>query len=64
MSSRAFRISRWKRHSDDGRSEPVRWKDDVLMLCEAGKWRIDDVAYGGDWDFSMKGRLREGLEAQ
>lgn len=49
---------------DDGNNAPVRWSDDVLLLCEQGKWRIDDVEYGGDWDFSTKGRLREGLEAQ
>ncbi|HEY0661090.1 MAG TPA: hypothetical protein VGD21_07210 [Lysobacter sp.] len=48
---------------DDKQNAPVRWKDDVLLRCERGQWRIDDVEYHGGWDFAPRGRLREELES-
>jgi hypothetical protein len=47
---------------DDKQNAPARWKDDVLLRCERGQWRIDDVEYHGGWDFAPRGRLRKGLE--
>jgi hypothetical protein len=41
-----------------GRTE---WTDTVVLRREEGAWRIDDVAYGGQWDFANTGTLRDAL---
>jgi hypothetical protein len=41
-----------------GRTE---WTDTVVLRREEGTWRIDDVAYGGQWDFANTGTLRGAL---
>jgi hypothetical protein len=38
------------------------WKDRVQMLREDGRWKLDDVEYGGDWDFAAHGRLSDTLK--
>jgi hypothetical protein len=43
---------------DSGRTE---WTDTVVLRKEDGAWRIDDVVYGGQWDFANTGTLREAL---
>jgi hypothetical protein len=43
---------------------PVEWTDTVRLVREDGAWRIDDVAYGGQWDFANTGTLRESLPKQ
>jgi hypothetical protein len=48
---------------DDSSNQAVRWSDEAILRCELGQWRIDDVQYGGGWEFSPKGRLRAALEA-
>lgn len=50
-------------HAQAG-AEAVRWKDQALLRCEEGRWRLDDVRYGGDWDFASKGQLKQALEAE
>ena len=42
----------------------VRWRDHALMRCEHAKWRVDDIEFGGDWDFASDGRLRDALDAE
>ena len=42
----------------------TRWRDQALMQCESGGWRVDDIAFGGDWDFASTGRLRAALDAE
>ena len=44
--------------SDGQRTE---WADTVELVREGGAWKIDDVAYGGQWDFANTGTLRETL---
>jgi hypothetical protein len=41
-----------------GRTE---WTDTVVLRKEDGAWRIDDVVYGGQWDFANTGTLRDAL---
>jgi hypothetical protein len=41
-----------------------RWKDQALLRCEQGRWRLDNVRYGGDWDFASKGQLKQALESE
>ena len=47
--------------------EPVQWTDRVILSANGGpedrRWLVDDIAYGGDWDFASQGRLKETLRA-
>jgi hypothetical protein len=45
-------------------AETLRWKDQALLRCEEQRWRLDDVRYGGDWDFAPKGQLKQALESE
>lgn len=42
----------------DGR-ETTRWADTLFLVRHGGRWLVDDIEYGGDWQFMHKGRLRE-----
>ena len=42
----------------------ARWRDHALMRCENAQWRVDDVEFGGDWDFASDGHLRDALDAE
>lgn len=45
----------------DGKAAPTNWTD-TLFLANAGDgWKVDDIGYGGTWDFGNKGRLSETL---
>jgi hypothetical protein len=46
---------------DDKHEKPTHWTDSALLANTAQGWRVDDVAYGGSWDFGNKGRLTETL---
>jgi hypothetical protein len=39
----------------------TEWADTVKLVREDDAWKIDDVAYGGQWDFANTGTLREAL---
>jgi hypothetical protein len=45
-------------------AETLRWKDQALLRCEEQRWRLDDVRYGGEWDFAPKGQLKQALESE
>jgi hypothetical protein len=45
----------------DEKGHAQRWTDTFVLRREDGDWRIDDVVYGGDWDFANHGRLRDSL---
>jgi hypothetical protein len=42
---------------------PVTWMDHVVLTQQAGRYVIDDIEYGGQWDFASKGTLRASLVA-
>jgi len=46
-------------HTEGG--ETVTWRDTLILVKEEGKWLIDDVSYGGTWDFANSGTLKEAL---
>lgn len=46
-----------------GGTPPVEWTDVVILVPEHGRFVIDDVRYGGTWDFANTGSLRQGLVA-
>lgn len=47
---------------DDRKDKPLIWTDTVYLVRAAGSWRVDDIAYGGNWDFGNKGRLTQTLK--
>jgi len=42
--------------------QPVRWTDYAVMVHEESGWKLDDVEYGGQWEFATHGRLSEMLK--
>lgn len=41
----------------------TRWTDVLILRHTADGWRVDDLRYGGEWDFALRGSLRQGLAA-
>jgi hypothetical protein len=39
----------------------TRWTDTLYLASTAGGWKVDDIAYGGNWDFGNKGKLSDTL---
>jgi hypothetical protein len=37
----------------------TRWSDKVYLVRNGRHWVVDDIEFGGDWQFMHKGRLRE-----
>ena len=37
------------------------WTDTVYLVNTPAGWRIDDIGYGGKWEFGNKGRLSDTL---
>lgn len=38
------------------------WVDTVYLVKTASGWKVDDIGYGGTWDFGNKGRMTETLK--
>src|SRR5690554_4157018 len=53
--------------SHEGEGGPVEWTDRVLLLIsgkgETRTFLVDNVAYGGEWDFASRGTLKATLRA-
>jgi len=49
-------------YSDSG--ETVQWTDTFLALKSSRGWLIDDIRYGGTWDFAMRGTLTGALKPE
>ena len=47
----------------NGANPPVTWIDRVVLTQRDGHFLIDDVEYGGQWDFANKGSLHASLVA-
>jgi hypothetical protein len=41
----------------------VNWTDTLVLARTAVGWRVDDIAYGGTWQFGNKGLLTETLKS-
>jgi hypothetical protein len=46
-----------------GGEKPLGWTDLVFLVRTPSGWRVDDIAYGGTWDFGAKGRLTDTLKS-
>ena len=42
---------------DDKKDPPTRWTDTVTLTKTKAGWRVDDIFYGGSWEYANKGRL-------
>jgi hypothetical protein len=42
--------------------KPVDWSDVVTLVQTDGGWRVDDIAFGGSWDFGNHGTLKGKLK--
>lgn len=47
---------------DGGKDKPVSWTDTAHLVRTPMGWRVDDIVYGGNWDFGNKDRLTTTLE--
>lgn len=43
--------------------DAVEWTDTARLTATQEGWRIDDIVYGGGWDFAAHGTLRQQLAA-
>jgi hypothetical protein len=43
--------------------KPVDWTDTVVVVKTPAGWRVDDIGYGGNWDFGNHGRLTDTLRS-
>ncbi|UOD51287.1 hypothetical protein [Orrella daihaiensis] len=41
----------------------VQWTDTVALTQQDGRWVVNDVIFGGQWDFAKRGRLSELLDS-
>lgn len=48
---------------DDHKDKPISWTDTVYLVHTPSGWCVDDIAYGGNWDFGNKGRLTKTLKS-
>lgn len=49
------------RYGEAADASATRWSDRVYLLRSAGRWVVDDIEFGGNWQFMHKGRLQEML---
>ncbi len=42
---------------DDKKDPPIRWTDTAYLTKTKAGWRVDDIGYGGNWEYANKGRL-------
>lgn len=46
----------------DGKRETFRWHDKLYLVHSQAGWRVDDLEYGGTWEFKPKGRMSDQLK--
>ena len=50
-------------YSDTQDKSTSKWTDKLLLVRSNGAWKVDDIAYGGTWDFGNKGKMTDALKA-
>lgn len=46
-------------HNEGG--DTAKWTDILILTKTKNGWLVDDLRYGGTWDFAAKGTLRDAL---
>lgn len=49
--------------TNNPKDKPFGWTDTVYLTQTPSGWRVDDIGYGGNWDFGNKGRLSQTLKS-
>jgi hypothetical protein len=49
--------------TDNPKDKPFSWTDTVYLVQTPSGWRVDDIGYGGSWDFGNKGRMSDTLKS-
>jgi hypothetical protein len=44
------------------KDKPFTWTDTAYLVNSAEGWKLDDIGFGGNWDFGNKGRMRQTLD--
>lgn len=47
--------------TNNPKDKPFHWTDTAYMTNGPQGWRVDDIGYGGNWDFGNKGKMSETL---
>ena len=47
---------------DNLKNKPLNWDDTVYLVATPSGWRVNDIGYGGSWDFGNKGRMSETIK--
>lgn len=45
----------------DPKDKPVIWTDTAYLVNTGAGWKVDDIGFGGNWDFGNKGRMSDTL---
>ncbi len=43
--------------TNNPKDKPFSWTDTVFLVDTQSGWRVDDIGYGGNWDFGNKGKM-------
>ena len=46
---------------EEAGAKPTTWTDKLALVKRIGGWRVDDIQFGGAWDFAQHGSLRATL---
>jgi len=49
--------------TNNPKDKPFTWTDTIYLVETPQGWRVDDIGYGGTWDFGNKGKLTETLHS-
>ncbi|HEY7976741.1 MAG TPA: hypothetical protein VID67_00995 [Rhizomicrobium sp.] len=44
------------------KDKPFNWTDTAYLVNSAQGWKLDDIGFGGNWDFGNKGRMSQTLD--
>jgi hypothetical protein len=43
--------------TNNPKDKPFTWTDTLYLVETPSGWKVDDIGYGGTWDFGNKGRM-------
>lgn len=47
----------------EAEDQPFQWTDRVALVEDDERWLVNDILYGGDWDFAPRGSLQGALKS-
>ena len=43
------------------KDKPINWTDTAYLVNTPAGWKVDDIGFGGNWDFGNKGKMSDTL---